>query len=80
MTEWLNKNEINADKASELRNYFSAIFPTYFLFSDVVDGEGSSSNDEKITHYLSRLAINHKVSANSGQLSPTSLSKAKESV
>ena len=71
----LNQKVIDKNNTSDLRNCFSAIFPNFFLFSDVVDAEGSSSNDEKIEHYLSRLAINNKVSVNNGQLSTTSLSQ-----
>lgn len=71
----LNKEKIISDNADHLRSCFSAIFPNFFLFSDVVDDEGSSIDDEKISYYLKRLAINNKVSVTQGNLSTTSLSQ-----
>ncbi|MBD1581639.1 cyclic peptide export ABC transporter [Pseudoalteromonas sp. S16_S37] len=71
----LNGTQINDNNRSQLRNCFSAIFPNFYLFSDVVDTHGSSQDDEKISHYLERLAINNKVSVQQGQLSTTALSQ-----
>jgi putative ATP-binding cassette transporter len=71
----LNEEKIISDNADHLRSCFSAIFPNFFLFSDVVDDEGSSLDDEKISYYLKRLAINNKVSVTQGNLSTTSLSQ-----
>ena len=71
----LNEAKIISDNADHLRSCFSAIFPNFFLFSDVVDDEGSSLDDEKISYYLKRLAINNKVSVTQGNLSTTSLSQ-----
>ena len=71
----LNEEKIIPDNSDHLRSCFSAIFPNFFLFSDVVDDEGSSLDDEKISHYLKRLAINNKVSVTQGNLSTTSLSQ-----
>lgn len=71
----LNNNEMNISNVTDLRNCYSAIFPNFFLFSDVVDAQGSSSDDEKIAYYLKRLAINDKVSVTQGRLSTTSLSQ-----
>ncbi|CAH9067886.1 ABC transporter ATP-binding/permease protein YojI [Pseudoalteromonas holothuriae] len=71
----LNGTQINDSNRSQLRNCFSAIFPSFYLFSDVVDTHGSSQDDEKITHYLERLAINSKVSVQQGKLSTTALSQ-----
>ncbi len=71
----LNNEKITIENADDLRSCFSAIFPSFFLFSDVVDSHGSSIDDEKISYYLERLAINNKVSVTKGQLSTTSLSQ-----
>ncbi|BBN81294.1 multidrug ABC transporter permease/ATP-binding protein [Pseudoalteromonas sp. A25] len=71
----LNGTQINDSNRSQLRNCFSAIFPNFFLFSDVVDTQGSSQDDEKIAHYLKRLAIDNKVSVKQGKLSTTALSQ-----
>jgi putative ATP-binding cassette transporter len=71
----LNNKEITLNNVSDLRTCFSAIFSNFFLFSDVVDAQGSSSDDERISYYLARLAIKSKVSVSQGQLSTTSLSQ-----
>ncbi len=71
----LNNEKITLDNADQLRSCYSAIFPSFFLFSDVVDSQGSNIDDDKVTYYLEKLAINNKVSVNQGQLSTTSLSQ-----
>lgn len=71
----LNDTRIDDSNRPQLRNCFSAIFPNFYLFSDVVDTHGSSHDDEKITHYLERLAISSKVSVQQGKLSTTALSQ-----
>lgn len=75
----LNNQPLNSDNAThntaELRHYYSAIFPNFFLFDDVIDQTGDIATNDKITHYLQRLAIDHKVNVDNGRLSTTSLSQ-----
>lgn len=71
----LNNHPVTSDNVDSLRHCFSAIFANFFLFTEVIDTQGQSTDDARIEHYLTRLAINHKVSVDNGQLSTTSLSQ-----
>ena len=71
----LNGEAMTTHNSDKLRHCFSAIFANFFLFTDVLDQQGETTNDEKITHYLKRLAIDNKVSVDQGRLSTTSLSQ-----
>ncbi|WP_281561586.1 cyclic peptide export ABC transporter [Thalassomonas sp. RHCl1] len=71
----LNNKPVGAENAGELRGCFSAIFPNFFLFNEVIDEQGNSDDHPKIDYYLKRLAIDHKVSVDKGQLSTTALSQ-----
>jgi len=74
----LNEQPIAETNAADLRHCFSAIFPNFFLFNDVIDEQGSDIDDSRVEHYLTRLAINNKVSVNNGKLSTTSLSQGQK--
>ena len=78
---------VTHDNVLSYRSCFSTIFSNFFLFDDVLDGackadsglhRDASSDDHfkrRVDHYLKRLAIDHKVSIEEGQLSTTSLSQ-----
>ncbi|ADZ90234.1 cyclic peptide export ABC transporter [Marinomonas mediterranea] len=85
----VNDDLVTHDSVAEYRSCFSTIFPNFFLFDDVLSGANESTLgdedvkvnsredyfNERVRHYLERLAIDHKVSIKNGQLSTTSLSQ-----
>jgi putative ATP-binding cassette transporter len=74
----LNGKSITKHNVDSLRHCCSAIFANFFLFTDVIDEQGDNAKDDKVTHYLKRLAIEHKVSVSNGKLSTTSLSQGQK--
>jgi len=74
-----NDEIITPENVLSYRSCFSTIFPNFFLFDDVLDGAETGYENEhfkqRIDHYLTRLAIDHKVSIEEGQLSTTALSQ-----
>lgn len=73
----LNGKVLSGDAdAAWHREHFAAIFADFHLFSDVL-GEGGSLEglEERVEHYLRRLALDHKVRFEHGRLSTTRLSQ-----
>ena len=84
-----NGDIVTPENVLSYRSCFSTIFPNFFLFDDVLDGSYKTASNinendvgyendhfkKRVDHYLKRLAIDHKVSIEEGQLSTTSLSQ-----
>ncbi|MFL1466800.1 cyclic peptide export ABC transporter [Marinobacter sp. DUT-3] len=72
----LNGETLDETTAARHRGYFATIFPDFYLFADVLDAEGRDAGvDERVQHYLRRLALDHKVEVRDGRLSTTALSQ-----
>lgn len=74
-TVFLNDEQITSKRVSFYNNYFSVIFPDYYLFDRVKDKYSEPIEDEAIRDYLKKLKLDHLVTVENGQLSTTKLSQ-----
>ncbi len=70
-----SNQEISLDNKQWYRNHFSTIFSDFFLFQQVLDGNGDLVNNDAITKILKQLKLEEKVSIENNQLSTTQLSQ-----
>ncbi|POF88864.1 cyclic peptide export ABC transporter [Pseudomonas putida] len=68
----LNGQAVTAQNRDDYRQLFTTIFADYYLFDDLVQGDGDLPADA--ARYLERLEIAHKVSIRDGAFTTTDLS------
>lgn len=68
----LNGQAVTAQNRDDYRQLFTTIFADYYLFDDLVQGDGDLPADA--ARYLQRLEIAHKVSIRDGAFTTTDLS------
>lgn len=68
----LNSQAVTAQNRDDYRQLFTTIFADYYLFDDLVQGDGDLPADA--ARYLERLEIAHKVSIRDGAFTTTDLS------
>lgn len=68
----LNDQAVTAQNRDDYRQLFTTIFADYYLFDDLVQGDGDLPADA--ARYLERLEIAHKVSIRDGAFTTTDLS------
>lgn len=69
-----NGRPVNSENLEYYRQHFSAVFSDYYLFDSLL-GFDNSELDNRASHYLARLQIDHKVKVNNGVLSTLDLSQ-----
>jgi putative ATP-binding cassette transporter len=69
----LNGKPIGDHNRDDYRQLFSAVFADFYLFDDLLGGEGGGL-DAQARDYLGLLHLDHKVKVNAGVLSTTALS------
>ncbi|MEJ0096567.1 MAG: cyclic peptide export ABC transporter [Methylocella sp.] len=70
----LNGVQVDDVSRSRYRQYFSAVFADFFLFDEIL-GADEQRLAAQANEYLSKLRIGHKVKAEAGRYSTTSLSQ-----
>lgn len=68
----LNGEPVTAQNRDDYRQLFTTVFADYYLFDDLVQGDGDLPADA--ARYLERLEISHKVSIREGAFTTTDLS------
>lgn len=71
---YLNDEPIGPDNREAYRRHFSAVFSDFYLFETML-GLVDSCLDQRVSEYLQRLKLAHKVQIEKGKLSTTDLSQ-----
>ncbi|MFM7450457.1 MAG: cyclic peptide export ABC transporter [Leptolyngbyaceae cyanobacterium] len=71
---WLDDRQITQQNREWYRQHFSVVFADFYLFDRLL-GITDADLDDRATHYLQRLNLDHKVSILDGKLSTTNLSQ-----
>ncbi|MBP6345653.1 MAG: multidrug ABC transporter permease/ATP-binding protein [Neisseriaceae bacterium] len=72
---WVDDVAINDGHRSAYRQLFSAVFVDFYLFRDLLDGEGMPADTELIEAWLQHLRMDKKAKISAGQLLETDLSQ-----
>ncbi len=68
-------HEVNNDSLYSYRQLYSAIYSDFYLFDQLITGDGNTVSEDKANYWLKKLKLAHKVQYVNGKLSDTQLSQ-----